>query len=311
MKVVVVGDVHDLWDPDDEAAVQSMGADIVLFVGDFGNENVELVTRIARCNVPKAIILGNHDSWNHRDSRWSGDAWSQFLANPNDSLQQQLNILGSDHVGWRSKIVPGKSAAVVGCRPFTWGGPLYHTTLYLWQAMGAPTFKDSTRKILAAAQQVPADHLLLLLGHNGPTGLGARGADICGCDFKPGEGDYGDPDMREALDELARQGRRVPLVAFGHMHARLQNGGQRRRALLDLNNGTLFLNAAVVPRLLRANVRDGERGQEVPVKLHHFCVVDIVNGAVVAAQDVYVRRLPGGSFTVHASTDLLAMAQAR
>lgn len=34
--------------------------------GDFGNENVELVKTISNLNMPKAAILGNHDSWSTR-----------------------------------------------------------------------------------------------------------------------------------------------------------------------------------------------------------------------------------------------------
>ncbi|KAG6523094.1 hypothetical protein ZIOFF_012947 [Zingiber officinale] len=31
--------------------------------GDFGYENVELVRSISNLKLPKAVILGNHDSW--------------------------------------------------------------------------------------------------------------------------------------------------------------------------------------------------------------------------------------------------------
>lgn len=36
---------------------------LLLHSGDFGNENVELVQDVAALNFPKAVILGNHDSW--------------------------------------------------------------------------------------------------------------------------------------------------------------------------------------------------------------------------------------------------------
>lgn len=32
-------------------------------LGDFGNENVEIVQSVAELEFPKAVILGNHDSW--------------------------------------------------------------------------------------------------------------------------------------------------------------------------------------------------------------------------------------------------------
>lgn len=34
-----------------------------LLVGDFGEENVDLVQSVANLDFTKAVILGNHDSW--------------------------------------------------------------------------------------------------------------------------------------------------------------------------------------------------------------------------------------------------------
>ena len=31
--------------------------------GDFGNENVDLVREVSKLDLPKAVILGNHDCW--------------------------------------------------------------------------------------------------------------------------------------------------------------------------------------------------------------------------------------------------------
>ncbi|NEP43066.1 MAG: TIGR04168 family protein, partial [Okeania sp. SIO2H7] len=42
IKIAIVGDVHDRWEPEDELALKHLGVDLVLFVGDFGNEAVEL-----------------------------------------------------------------------------------------------------------------------------------------------------------------------------------------------------------------------------------------------------------------------------
>lgn len=35
----------------------------MLFTGDFGNENVDLVRDVSKLDFPKAAILGNHDCW--------------------------------------------------------------------------------------------------------------------------------------------------------------------------------------------------------------------------------------------------------
>ena len=45
-RLVIVGDVHDAWGPRDVAALQHLAPDMVLFVGDFGNENLKLVSEV-------------------------------------------------------------------------------------------------------------------------------------------------------------------------------------------------------------------------------------------------------------------------
>ncbi|HBE31491.1 MAG TPA: TIGR04168 family protein, partial [Cyanobacteria bacterium UBA11368] len=40
IKIAVVGDVHDQWEEQDAGALEHLGVDLVLFVGDFGNESV-------------------------------------------------------------------------------------------------------------------------------------------------------------------------------------------------------------------------------------------------------------------------------
>jgi len=62
-KIAVIGDVHDQWEIEDNLALEALQVDLALFVGDFGNESLEIVGRIASLSLPKAVILGNHDAW--------------------------------------------------------------------------------------------------------------------------------------------------------------------------------------------------------------------------------------------------------
>ena len=71
IKIAVVGDVHDRWEAEDELALKHLGVDLVLFVGDFGNESVEVVRQVASLDIPKAVILGNHDAW------YTASVWGQ------------------------------------------------------------------------------------------------------------------------------------------------------------------------------------------------------------------------------------------
>ena len=66
--------------------------------------------------------------------------------------------------------------------------------------------------------QVPPEHTLLIVGHNGPSGLGSARHNICGVDWTPDQGDHGDADLEAALQQLREAGRHVSGVVFGHMH---------------------------------------------------------------------------------------------
>ena len=57
----------------------------------------------------------------------------------------------------------------------------------------------------------------------------------------------------------------------------------RRRVLYDAAHETLFLNSAVVRRVTPV----GSRGKSSAAQKHHFCLVEIENGRVQKAEDVY------------------------
>lgn len=80
---------------------------------------------------------------------------------------------------------------------------------------GCTSFDDSSRRTLAAAAHAPSSHAAVIVAHNGPSGLGRHPAALCGADFLPNGGDWGDPDLRSALDELHNSDR------CGPMHAEL------------------------------------------------------------------------------------------
>ena len=61
--IAVVGDVHEQWEIADHQALAAIAVDLVLFVGDFGNESLGVVGLIAELALPKATVFGNHDAW--------------------------------------------------------------------------------------------------------------------------------------------------------------------------------------------------------------------------------------------------------
>lgn len=247
--IAVVGDVHDLWDSQDEVALKALGVDLVLLVGDFGNEAVEVVRAIANLSLPKAVILGNHDAW-YTATDW-GRKKCPYDRQKEDWVQQQLDLLGECHVGYGKLDFPQFGLTIVGGRPFSWGGASWKNQDFYRDRYGVTNFVESIDLIMAAVDSAVYE-TIIFMGHCGPKGLGDQPEDPCGKDWKPIGGDYGDPDLAEAIAQTLDLGKAVPFVAFGHMHHQLRHTQtQLRRAIHLTPAGTLYLNAANVPRIIK------------------------------------------------------------
>jgi uncharacterized protein (TIGR04168 family) len=251
--LTVVGDVHRWWRAADEAHLERQRPDLALFVGDLGDEDLEIVQRILAVRVNKAVLLGNHDAWQSFGRRTA-----------TEKLTAILDALGDDHIAYRVREVPAAGVSVVGARPFSWGGPSLRSPELYDEIYGIRTGKQSAAAIVDAARH--AQHRdLVILAHNMPLGLGDKTTDICGKDFgKPG-GDWGDRDLALAIQRIEGMGLRVRMVVAGHMHHKLVHprGGERMRFVR--RGGTLFVNAAHVPRV-RASADGGE--ESYFVRLH-------------------------------------------
>ncbi|MEP0870435.1 TIGR04168 family protein [Trichocoleus desertorum AS-A10] len=278
IKIAVIGDVHDAWEAEDGQALKHLGVDLALFVGDFGNESVEVVRAIAAVDLPKAAIMGNHDAW-YSASDW-GRKKCPYDRTKEDWVQDQLDLLGETHVGYSKLDFPAFNLTVVGSRPFSWGGSSWKNEQFYRDRYGVTSFQESTAKILEAVQST-AYETVIFLGHCGPTGLGDRPEDPCGRDWMPIGGDYGDPDFAAAIAQSHLLGKAVPLVTFGHMHHNLRHTKERlRTSIYEDAKGTIYLNAANVPRIKQA---EGDR-------LRNFSLVSLQAGVVEQASLVWVNQ---------------------
>ena len=207
LKIAVIGDVHNAWDADDELALRYLGVDLVLLVGDFGNEAVDVV--------------------------------------------QQIDLLGECHVGYGKLDFPELGLTVVGSRPFSWGGSEWKNEEFYRTRYAVHNFDESIDRMVAAIRKA-ACNTLIFVGHCGPAGLGDRADDPCGRDWQPLGGDFGDPDFTAAIDQARQMGKHIPLVAFGHMHHQLRHTRDyQRKAVVVAPEGTVYVNAASVPRIIR------------------------------------------------------------
>ncbi|EIE19271.1 metallophosphoesterase, partial [Coccomyxa subellipsoidea C-169] len=257
IRLAIIGDVHSHWYEDDADALESLGVDAAVFIGDFGEEAVGLIRRVADVRTPKAVILGNHDAW-YSLTAWARNKWIMSGAARGDAVYagvtKQLEILGDNHVGYGSKSFVSASGvpfSVVGARPFSKGGNSWTdvATFYIdkYDVYG---FSDSAYRIAQAVKTQPQENTVIVAAHNGPSGLGSSHHDICGADFKPKAGDHGDPDLETAMGYVEASGLHVPLVTFGHMHESLKFGKKTRNMIeIHPDTGTVYLNTAVVPRV--------------------------------------------------------------
>ncbi|NEN88690.1 MAG: TIGR04168 family protein [Okeania sp. SIO3H1] len=281
-KIAIVGDVHDQWEPEDEIALKSLGVDLVLFVGDFGNEAVDVVEAIAAINIPKAAVFGNHDAW-YTATEW-GRKKCPYDQTQEDRVQQQIDLFGEAHVGYGQRDFPELGLTVIGTRPFSWGGPEWKYQDFYQQRFGVNSFEESTNLIVKAVENAVCQNIIFL-GHNGPAGLGDAPEDPAGRDWSPRGGDFGDPDFTDAIIKSRQLGKKIPLVTFGHMHHRLRHTQERLRKRIDVDTeGTLYLNAASVPRIIE------NEGQ----KERNFSIVSMKGGIISQAALVWV----GHDFTV-------------
>jgi uncharacterized protein (TIGR04168 family) len=250
MKIAIVGDVHDQWSAADNLALQHLKVDLVLFVGDFGNEAVEVVREVAAVSIPKAVILGNHDAW-YSASSW-GKQKAPYDRSVEDRVQQQLDLLGEAHVGFSKLDFPQLDVSVVGSRPFSWGGSIWRNSQFYRDRYNLKNFEESTQQMVKSAQDA-ASQTLIFIAHNGPAGLGKQTESICGRDWKAEGGDYGDPDLTEAIAQTQSLGKSIPLVTFGHMHHELKIPRGKRRKLVEVRGKTVYFNAACVPRVIKTD----------------------------------------------------------
>jgi uncharacterized protein (TIGR04168 family) len=139
-------------------------------------------------------------------------------------------------------------------------------------------FAESTAKIIANIQDTAYNNLIFL-GHNGPAGLGKEAEAICGRDWQPLGGDHGDPDLAAAIAQAQLLGKQVPLVSFGHMHHRLRHTTSRlRNPVVTSEMGTVYLNAASVPRILHSDTG----------KSRNFSLVTLEEGLVTEASLIWL-----------------------
>ncbi len=271
MKLAVIGDVHHAWNEVDTAYFNASDHDAILFVGDIYNYSLQrglkAAAELAQLEKPALLIPGNHDAVHpaqlaaeitHRPSL------IRLTALGHEKRVQALReAVGGVQVGGYSVHEIEEDLDVIVGRPHAMGGSSISFAPHLRSAYGINTLDDSIARLKQCVDESQAKRVVFL-AHNGPTGLGDKRADLWGCDFRREEGDFGDEDLRVAIDYAQSRDKHVVAVVAGHMHHRLSGGGKRRWC--ETRDGILYVNAARVPRIFKNRDGDGV--------LHHH--IDLV-----------------------------------
>jgi uncharacterized protein (TIGR04168 family)/Raf kinase inhibitor-like YbhB/YbcL family protein len=281
VRIAVVGDIHLLWDERDTQALDDCGYDLVLFVGDLAGFGLDGALRvahdIAQLKTRALVLPGNHDAVTAPQLAAEVLMQTPNLAREALALRMTARVqalakaLGPATLcGYSLHPIEPHGLTIVAARPHSLGGPRLAFRRYLASRFGVRKMTDSVDRLCALFDAVPTDQEILVLAHNGPSGLGSSRHAIFGCDFRQGDGDWGDPDLGEALHHALDTGKRVLGVVAGHMHHAVRGGGER--AWIVERHGLVHVNAARVPRY-RAGARAEER--------HHVCLT-IEHGRVKA-----------------------------
>jgi len=285
-RIAVVGDLHGSWDDWDARYFGASDYDLLLFTGDLGSGTLDNGVRVARSigrlTKPAYVMPGNNDV---RDA-------PQIAAEIGHQrgLSALLQIGGAPARpapgAGQARVcgfslhpleLAGRTITLLAARPHALGGGEFSFAERLRSAYGVDNIQTSARKLCALMESVPTRELLVL-AHNGPSGLGSAANDLWGCDFHAEAGDWGDPDLAEALAHAHKLDKRVLAVIAGHMHTPVRGGGARTWQLR--RHGTLYVNPARVPRIF-----EDESGR------HRHHVMLEVGPEHVAAREVLVREL--------------------
>ncbi|MEM7118661.1 MAG: metallophosphoesterase [Chloroflexota bacterium] len=256
-KIAVIGDIHHHFTDADVAYFNQSEEELLLFVGDLADYRPRraypIVERMARLKKTAVYLPGNHDAVTFPQLVGEVKRWPWLIQL--GSMGQRWRVhalrkrLGPVVIGGYSHHhypLSDLEITVIAARPHAMGGPHLAFAPYLRRQFGIRTLTESAARLKMCIDQAPTTRLIFL-GHNGPTGLGNEQADLWGKDFDRRGGDWGDPDLREAIDYAREAGKDVTAVFAGHMHHALKFGGQRRWHMVK--NGTHYVNAGRVPRI--------------------------------------------------------------
>jgi uncharacterized protein (TIGR04168 family) len=248
-----------VWDERDVGLLDGAGYDLVLFVGDLAGYGADGAVRVARSiaklRTPALVLPGNHDAVTTlqlgAEVFYASDALRSALAiGMSRRVARLRRALGPVALcGYSLHRFEALGVTIVAARPHSVGGPRLAFRRYIARRFSVGTLEESATRLRAMFDEVAVGERVIVLAHCGPSGLGDTRDAIFGNDFRPEQGDWGDPDLAAGLAHARETGKSVIAVVAGHMHHHLRGGG--KRTWYVQRDGVHHVNAARVPRRRR------------------------------------------------------------
>jgi uncharacterized protein (TIGR04168 family) len=261
-RIALIGDLHSAWDDVDTGYFNRTGYELLLFAGDLGGtgrrDGMQIARSIAKLTRPALLMPGNNDAGQYTVlsaefayRRVQAELLRDLKLTASPDAGRAIEPLGVRICGFSAHPVTlgDVDVTIVAGRPFAAGGGQFSSPETLALNFGIHSMEESSARLRGLIDQAPTEHLIFF-SHNGPFGLGAAPDALWGRDFGPEPGDWGDPDLRDAIAHAGRRRRRTLAVVAGHMHWRLRTGGLRR--FQEDRDGILYVNCAQVPRIVHS-----------------------------------------------------------
>jgi uncharacterized protein (TIGR04168 family) len=248
--IALIGDVHSAWTPDDSSFFNASQYPLLLVTGDLGGSQARdglSVARVMAALTKRTLVMpGNNDV-----REYARIAAELTYRHARQELLDGTAGGGPRMCGYSTHelSLAGVDLTIITGRPFAMGGCELSFPDELERNFGVASLEASAERLCALVDESESENLVFF-AHNGPAGLGAEPDAAWGRDFDPAAGDWGDTDLRTAIDYAVSRKRRPLAVLAGHMHWQLRSGGQRRWQLQK--DGILYVNAARVPRVFAA-----------------------------------------------------------
>lgn len=273
-KLALLGDLHGRWNAHDNAFFDRAGFDLLLFVGDLGSgtrkDGLAVIRQISRLQSRGLVLPGNNDAEHlpHLSAELAHQAGRAQLLR----AMRRNAAAGIEPCGYscHQLITDAGTVSMIAARPCPTGGSVLSFAPMLERTYGIHSMEESAARLCQLVDQAP-DPSVLFFAHNGPKGVGGRLEDPWSRDFSAAaelegpsslDDDWGDDDLREAIDYARLRGKKVLGVIAGHMHRTPQGS---KRPLLTERDGIRYVNPACVPRIVMG--ADGERHHYVRMHL--------------------------------------------